>query len=254
MSDVEACRRLVTEGDPARAHATHAAPAAAQAVLWPLYAFNLEIARAPFVSAEPMVAEMRLQWWIDTVERAAAGAVPPHHEVAGPLAAMIAARGLDVAPLVAAAEARKRDAWNEPFNDSEALLSHIDATSGGVMAAAVAALGGDPAQGAAVGRALGAANWLTALAELTARGREVLPAHPEAAADLARAGLAALDRARAMPRLPGAAQPALWPAAGAGAVLRQALREPARITAGSLGLSEFSRRWKALRAVLTGRV
>ncbi|MEI4486299.1 squalene/phytoene synthase family protein [Frigidibacter sp. MR17.14] len=257
---LEDCRRLVTEGDPARAHATHAAPPEAQAVLWPLYALNLELARAPFASAEPMVGEMRLQWWIDTLERAGAGAVPPHHEVAGPVAELIATRGLDVAPLIASAEARKRDAWNEPFADLGEVLAHLDATAGGLLDAAVAGLGGDVAdraQARAVGRAQGAANWLMAAAELAARGREVLPAvevgGEDAAVALAAAGLAALAEARAMPKLSPAARPALWPAAEAGAVLRMAQAEPGRIAAGTLGLSEFARRWQSLRVVMTGR-
>ncbi|WP_262983172.1 squalene/phytoene synthase family protein [Paracoccus mutanolyticus] len=50
-----------------------------------LYALNLELARAPLASAEPLIAEMRLQWWIERLEEIGAGAVPSH-ELLGPLA------------------------------------------------------------------------------------------------------------------------------------------------------------------------
>ena len=65
---VAACAGLVERGDPDRFLAVMAAPPAARARLFPLYAFNLEVARAPWVTQEPMIAEMRLQWWRDAVE------------------------------------------------------------------------------------------------------------------------------------------------------------------------------------------
>ena len=82
---VDACAALVERGDPDRFAATMAAPVAARAQLWPLYAFNLEVARAPWVTKEPMIAEMRLQWWRDVV----AEPTPRAHDVAGPLQALI---------------------------------------------------------------------------------------------------------------------------------------------------------------------
>ena len=63
----DACAALVERGDPDRFAAVMAAPVAARTRLWPLYAFNLEVARAPWVTKEPMIAEMRLQWWRDVV-------------------------------------------------------------------------------------------------------------------------------------------------------------------------------------------
>ena len=72
MSD--ACAALVERADPDRFTATMAAPPVARGPLWVLYAFNVEVARAPWASKEPMIAEMRLQWWRDVVENAASGA------------------------------------------------------------------------------------------------------------------------------------------------------------------------------------
>ena len=64
---LQACADLVQRGDPDRFAAAMAAPVAARKVLFPLYAFNLEVARAPWVTEEPMIAEMRLQWWRDAL-------------------------------------------------------------------------------------------------------------------------------------------------------------------------------------------
>ncbi|MCB1311397.1 MAG: squalene/phytoene synthase family protein, partial [Sedimentitalea sp.] len=66
-ADLDACAGLVQRGDLERFMATMAAPVAARRVLFPLYAFNLEVARAPWVTQEPVIAEMRLQWWRDAL-------------------------------------------------------------------------------------------------------------------------------------------------------------------------------------------
>ena len=62
-----ACAAMVARGDPDRFLAVMAAPVTVRARLLPLYAFNLEVARAPWVTDEALIAEMRLQWWRDVV-------------------------------------------------------------------------------------------------------------------------------------------------------------------------------------------
>ena len=77
---LEACTELVRTQDPDRFGATLVARPEDRPALITLYALNLEIARAPFQSAEPMLAEMRLQWWRDQIDAcaryAAAAGVP----------------------------------------------------------------------------------------------------------------------------------------------------------------------------------
>ncbi|MBT6544979.1 MAG: squalene/phytoene synthase family protein, partial [Rhodobacteraceae bacterium] len=70
-SDLNACAALVERGDPARFLAVMAAPVQAREVLFVLFAFNLEVARAPWVTQQPMIAEMRLQWWCDALDEIA---------------------------------------------------------------------------------------------------------------------------------------------------------------------------------------
>ncbi|WP_096785930.1 squalene/phytoene synthase family protein [Rhodobacter sp. CZR27] len=253
---LQACAALVERGDPDRFAATMAAPVAARARVFPLYAFNLEVARAPWVTQEPMIAEMRLQFWRDVVAEAADGRSRAH-EVAGPLAQVIREAGLPVGLLDALIAARRWDIWREPFADGDEFDRHLDATAGGLMWAAALALGASPHAERAVrdiGWAAGLASWLRAVPELEARGRQPLrDSSPEAVAALAREGLARLKRGRAG-RLSPDARPALLPAWQAEPLLRLALAEPRRVAEGRLDLSEFSRRWRLLRSALTGRV
>jgi phytoene/squalene synthetase len=249
-----ACAALVERGDSDRFLAAMAAPPAAREVLFPLFAFNLEIARAPWVTAEPVIAEMRLQWWRDMLAEAASGAPPRAHEVAAPLARLIRDRGLDVAPLDAAVAARRWDIWREPFADDAALWAHLEATSGGILQAAAQALGAGPAVLPGLrlaARSGGLAGWLVAVPAYEARGRLPLPdGRPQAVQALARQGLA--DLALAHRTDFGTALPALRSLWRTGPVLRRALRDPMAVAEGRLTGAEFPRRAGMLWKVLTG--
>lgn len=249
---------MVLRGDPDRHAATLAAPEAARAGLFALYAFNLEIARAPWVTAEPMIAQMRLQFWHDTLEGIAAGAAPRAHEVAEPLTHVWRAANLPVALGHAMIEARQWDIIREPFADADALLHHLDVTSGNLMWLAALTLGARADSEAVVrdmGVASGLANWLRAVPDLTARGCPALPDDSEEAINLlAQTGLTRLARARAArARVPASARPALLAGWQAGPVLRRAAQAPRLVRAGGLQGSEFARRGGLFLRALSGR-
>lgn len=252
---VAACAALVERGDPDRFAAAMAAPVAAREVLFPIYAFNLEVARAPFAAKEPVIAEMRVQWWADVLAEAQAGKIRAH-EVAGPLATLIGQGRLPVGALERLVEARRRDGWREPFADREALDGYLEDTGAGLMWAAAAALGAPAGAEPAVrgiGWAAAAASFLRAVPDLAARGLAGVPGDDHAG--LARAGLARLASARAAAhRDLGAARAALLPGWMAGPLLRMAVDDPERVAGGRLVLSEFSRRGRLLWAAATGRV
>lgn len=250
---VAACAALVERGDPDRFAATLAAPPAARGDLFTLYAYNLELARAPWVASTPLIAEMRLQWWRDVL----AAPLAPAHEVAGPLHALTGRAGLPVALLDQMAVARRWDISDQPFDRTEALLDYVGQTSGHLMVLAALCLGA-PAESEAALRevALGAglANYLCAAAGLSGRGRRPLADDSDAGiVELAGLGLAALDRGRAR-RLPAPAALAALPAWAAAPLLRQAVADPRRVREGRLALSPFSRRARLAWAALTGRV
>lgn len=250
------CRALVEAGDPDRALVTAGAPEAAQAKLWPLWAFNLEVARAPWASAVPLVAEMRVQFWADAVDRLAEGRVPVGHPVLAPLAEAVT--GGPVAPLAALVAARRRDVWREAFADAGTLGEYLDATAGGLMWQAARMLGA-PQMAEPVVRDLGwgagLAAWLRAAPNLRARGYPPFPEDsPDAIAALARAGLARIARARAArAAVPAVAFPALATGWQAAAILRLAAGDPRRVAQGRLQQSEFARRGGLAWAALSGR-
>jgi len=247
----------VERSDPQRFAAAMASPVAVRLPLMVLYAFNLEVARAPWASEQPMICEMRLQWWQDAVDDATRGVVR-QHEVMGPLADLIA-KGLPPAVLDRMIIARQWDIYKEPFTDPQAFESYLDDTGAALMWLCARALGAPDAAEAAVrgfGRASAVAAYLQAVPALAARGRiPLLDGRDAGVSDLAGWGLAQLDQGRRGKSLiPAQARAALLAGWQTEPLLRMARQEPQRVGEGSLQLSEFSRRGGLLWSALTGRV
>ncbi|WP_374636862.1 squalene/phytoene synthase family protein [Paracoccus sp. (in: a-proteobacteria)] len=243
------------ETDPDRFGASLLAPQPARERLWTLYALNDDLARAPLQSNEPLIAEMRVQWWIDQLDGIGRG-VTPRNE---PLISLAEVWGEDAADLVDLPEARRRDCDRLPFEDADAVLAYIRATAGALMRHAVLTLGApgsvdQPALEQVVhDQALGTglAQWLAALPQLDGLGLGLAEPDPALISDLARRGIAALDRARdARRHVPRMAAPALFRGTGHRAALTAMAAEgkPVAIVA-----SEFKRRFALGRLALTGR-
>ncbi|WP_233252511.1 squalene/phytoene synthase family protein [Maritimibacter sp. 55A14] len=257
-ADFDACAELVERGDPDRFLSVMTAPPARRGALMALYAFNIEVSRAPWVTAEPMIAEMRLQWWHDALEEIAAGASPRAHEVVTPLAEVVAEHGLPVAALSGLVAARRGDIYPDPPADRAAFDAYLDATSGNLMWLAAKVLGAAPEAEAPVrdfAYGAGLAAYLRAVPELEARGQRPLPDGREiAVADLAGEGLARIAAARrARGRVGRAAIPALLAGWRADATLRAARRDPNRVKSGRLTEPEAQRRLSLFLRSLTGR-
>ena len=241
--DLTACAELVQKSDPDRFTATMAAPVAARPLLFALYAFNLELSRAPWASAESMIAEMRVQWWRDIGTEIAAGNSARRHFVATPLANLLKpelASAID-----AMAEARRWDIYRDPFEDAAALDRHIDHTSGGLMWMAAASLGdADEAVVRDFAYGCGVANWLMAIPELETQKRiPLVDGTHSGIRELASKGLDRLRAARMQSgRVSSEAGAALLSGWQAETILKQAIQQPERVAQGALGQSEFRRR------------
>ena len=241
---LQACADLVAKGDPDRFAAAMAAPVPAREKLLPIYAFNVEVARAPWVASEPMIGEMRLQWWRDALEEIAEGKGVRQHEVTTPLASVLDGEGARLLDKLIAA--RRWDLHPDAFEDDGHFNEYLDATGGGLMWAAGRALDGtDEAAFREVGRASALANLFLAVPELEARGRKpVVDGRPEALRALAEA---ALDRLQKL-RLPKTGQAALLAGWRATALLRRVVEDPRRVADGTLAESEFRRRFGLIKA------
>src|SRR5512133_1430733 len=77
---------LVRRHDRDRFQTALFAPAARREALFALYAFNYEIARVRETVTQPMLGQIRLQWWRENIAAAFAGDAIRHHPVVEPLA------------------------------------------------------------------------------------------------------------------------------------------------------------------------
>ncbi|MDP5307235.1 squalene/phytoene synthase family protein [Paracoccus spongiarum] len=251
---LDACTEAVRQQDPDRFGAVLVAAADQRPALVTLYALNLEIARAPFQSAEPMLAEMRLQWWIDRLAEMGRGTAPPLHDVLTPL---WQEWGRGAGELAGLAEARRRDCTREPLAGVEAVVSHVDATAGALMWTAAQRLGAPAAaRGVIADHALGAglAAWLRALPQLQAMGlglAEPQPQIPLRLAGLARESLRRAARSsRAVPR---SAAAALYPGPRVPRFLSEIERGNIDCLTATPEITPFQRRASLARLALTGR-
>ncbi len=123
------------------------APAAAREHLFALYAFNIELAKVREVVTEPLIGQMRLQWWRDTLDKLQAGQ-DIAHEIARPLGAAMRATGIDRAAFDPLIDAREFDLERDPPADLPALLAYAEGTGAPVLAIAlrIAGAGGDVAE------------------------------------------------------------------------------------------------------------
>ncbi len=215
------CGEAVRTGDQDRFRAALFAKPQPREHLFALYAFNLEIAKiAPMVS-EPMLGEIRLQWWREALDQIYGEAPVRRHEVVTPLSVAIRETGLPRAPFDALIDQRANDLDRTfPVHENGGdLHSYIRATAGGLTALAVQIL--VPAatpEGLTVARdagfGIGVSRYLMALPRLVKAGRKPVPM--DVLEGLAEEGRGCIARARANRKaLPKAASPALLELANA---------------------------------------
>jgi 15-cis-phytoene synthase len=158
--------KLVREADRDRYLATLLAPDDKQQDLFALYAFDAEIARIPKLVSEPQIGEIRLQWWLDTLEAIEKGN-DPDHPVALAFAEVIRKYALPIEHLGNLIEARRNDLYADQFLSVFAVESYIAETEAAVMQFAAIILDRTAAAGAAT--LTGSAGTAFGLARLFAR-------------------------------------------------------------------------------------
>ena len=131
---------LVRRADYDRYLAALFAPATMRPHLFALYAFNYEVAKTAGSVSQPVMGQIRLQWWREAVEEIYAGRAR-NHEVVRALAETAQARDLPRALLDEMIDARENDLDETPFEDWGSLEAYADATSGHVMRLAARILG-----------------------------------------------------------------------------------------------------------------
>ncbi|WP_368040234.1 squalene/phytoene synthase family protein [Ruegeria atlantica] len=252
--DVKACAALLHRADPDRFMAAMAAPVSARAVLFPIYALNIEVARAPWVTQEPMIAEMRLQWWRDALQEIAEGPTVRRHEVVTPLSRVLSPHLASMMDEYVAV--RRWDIYRDPFEDEDHFDAYINHSAGTLAVVVAQALGSaDEEVVRDFGYAVGIANWLRAIPDLEARGRiPLLDGTPAGVQGLAEKAYGRLKQARSQRHLVAKnAAAALYSGWQTELILKQAIARPERVAAGTLGSGEIRRRLSLMVQAATGR-
>lgn len=246
------CAELVKQADEDRFLSVMAAKPDLRAALFALYAFNVEVSKAAWASAEPMLCQMRLQYLRDLVDGIYAGAALPKTPVAKPLADVIEAGAVPQQMLVEMIKARNWDVNRQAFDSAGHFHEYLHQTAGHLMAVAARATGADAHDLDAAqchGCAMGVAKFLIAVPELKAHGcKPLLDENPEVLAELAST---TLQRMMAV-KTPKSGQAALRAGFDTQRVLRLVQRHPERVLEGRLQTSPFRRKTALLMMSLRG--
>jgi phytoene synthase len=179
-SDYAYCGEVLRRGDRDRWLASLFIPQALRPHIHALYAFSLEIARVREIVSEPLLGEIRFQWWRDAL-----GGKNETGFAASPAAAALidtlARFRLPREPLIELIDARLRDLYNEAVESVQALESYAQATCSTLFRLAALVLEGeetsaDAAVAVHAGIAYGITGLLRALPWHSARSQVFVPA------------------------------------------------------------------------------
>ena len=270
---------LVRRHDRDRFQTALLAPERERAALFALYAFNYEIARVREIVREPMLGQIRLQWWREAVSAAFSGMPPRQHEVVLPLNAAIHDFRLSREHLDRLIDTRERDLDPEPPPTLAALEAYAEGTSAALILSALEVLGAREEAAQQAGRDIGIGYALAGLirampfhaiagrcyipADIAARAGldrndyeacRTTPALRAAVGEIAVAASRHLRAGRAdRGAIPRAAIPAVLPAVIAGRCLKRLKRAGYDPFEPHLGRPDTLQSWRLLSAALLRR-
>jgi NADH dehydrogenase [ubiquinone] 1 alpha subcomplex assembly factor 6 len=170
---------LVRRHDHDRFQTVLFAPAARRETLFALYAFNYEIARVRESVTQPMLGQIRLQWWGENIAVAFEGGAIRHHPVVEALAAAIRDLGLTRDHFDRLIDAREADLADEPPASLAALEAYAEGTSSRLIYLALEVLEVRDTAAIESARHVGIAHALSGLLRavpfLAVAGRTIIP-------------------------------------------------------------------------------
>ena len=171
--DVNQCAYLVKQGDYDRYRAVMTLDPNLRSNLFVLLAANIEISRAPWVSKESIISEIRLQWWLEAIEEIETSKSVRRHFVTSPLERFLSQ---SQAKLIREnISARFWDINFDPHLSQKELFNYIDMTSGNIWAVAAELLGTPKNIGRLFGNAMGVVQYCKANKKFIERGRTPFP-------------------------------------------------------------------------------
>lgn len=166
----QTCLAALRAGDRDRYLCALLTPDDKRGAISALYAFNLEIARVRENITEPMMGEVRLQWWRDLLDGETHGSAEAN-PIAASLMAAIADHNLPKAPLLNMIAARQFDLYDDPMPDRTAFEGYAGETASTLLQLCVNVIDPDAARHSA-----GAAGH-AGVAQLVAGTLLLLPIH-----------------------------------------------------------------------------
>lgn len=181
-ADADYCALEIRRYDPDRYLTALFAPVDRRGPLFALYALNVELARIRESVSEPMMGQIRLQWWRDAIAEAYVGA-PRSHQVVALLARAIRRHDLSRGLFEAMLDARERDLRDEPPENLDDLAAYAGATAGNLCELALEVLGvrdeNARRAGFLAGTAWALCGLVRAMPHYLRHGRVLLPAELE---------------------------------------------------------------------------
>jgi phytoene synthase len=234
------------------------APAARREALFALYAFNYEIARVRESVTQPMLGQIRLQWWRENIAAAFEGGPVRHHPVVEALTGSIRELPMTRDHFDRLIDARETDLADEPPASLSALESYAEESSSQLIYLALEILEADGPATAEAGLHIGIAYSLAGLLRaMPLRARRIIPAGIPAqtgVAEIAAAASRHLEAARASrSRTPRSALPALLPAVIAQRSLSRLRRARYDPFDPALALPDPLQSWRLAAAALLNR-
>ena len=179
-SQVDAVRAAARAFERDRYLTALLAPHVARDDLIALAAFAGDVGRIPSMVSQPMMGEIRLQWWRDAIDRAVSGTERSGHAIADALGDVVRRHGLETDMLHGFVDAHAVRLGDAPFADWAGLSGYLAATEAAQLGLAARVICGpraveDAALHAEVGQAYGLARLLLELPATLAEGRAMLP-------------------------------------------------------------------------------
>ena len=126
---LEFCRQDIRTKDPDRYFSTLFAPPNIRSGLWTLYAFNAEIASIRESVSEPMIGQIKLQWWRDAILNINISGNKTHY-LQLTILDLINKFNLPISELISLIDVRESDLEESPPADLEALYTYAENTAG----------------------------------------------------------------------------------------------------------------------------
>lgn len=240
------CIDTVYKHDPDKFLALMAGDPISRQIAFPIYAFNCEVSRIPWITTESLIAEMRLTWWSELLEAVENNDSLPDHPISLELAKRLINNKFAIALLKQTITARRWDIYSEGHEDNSTLWEYIEHTSSNLLAACSTA----DQSIILFGRGIGMASYLLAAPKLKRLGKNPIPNFDEENVyTLAREALENINLVKRS-KIERNIFPIMRIGWTAPVILRKIIKNPKALIDDRLDLSEFRKKIRLFRLTL----